>query len=273
MNWKISLGIILASLGLSVLPALFKCYGYPIAIIIGLLIAILGYIVRIVFLVNKKMSERIDTDKIIASIRKNTDKNTFVEKLITIYDKSVKVNKIVKEHVINEIETKINDLEQDINNEVVIDRNENTLIKLYNEHKGNIFILSRNDVCSGFWCTQIGKEILDLNIEFANQKNFFRKKKYIIERVFIQKKEPDKSIKEVIDKHVNSNIDCYKIEENKISSLKFCDAVIFENFAVCETQVSTDLKPAEYKIYFNKSSVTKFKNQFTEIRNKSEKIK
>jgi len=275
MNWKLILLGIILTMGLSWLPTLNGSYQSSTAILVGISLSILILILRIIYLLNAKMLERNEDDLLLTKVRKNTIKNNQIEKLIRIQDDlELSKNEIIKSNIENKIEATMDTATKALQNETITDKTDRTLMKIYKEFNGNIFILSKNEVCESFWCSPGGKQILELNLNLANNKTFLGigKPKCKIERIFIQNTDPIGATKKAIDKQIDSSIKCYKVEEKDIGHLQFCDAVIFENYAVCETQVNNQIEPTEYKIIFKHSEVKKYQELYEMVKSKSKNL-
>lgn len=274
MKWYIILSITVLGIGATLVPSLFlDNYNKQFGIIIGLLTSILGLIIRLVYLINMRLSKRIEEDKLLASVRLNTEKNNRVENLVDILDKMKNSDQVINQNIHNRLVSTFDYANNALTSKTVTDKTEDTLLQLYQTFSGNIFILSKNEVCENFWCSNVGEKILDINLKSVGRRYAGLKgPKCHIERIFIQNSPPVGTVKEVIEKQIESKIKCFAVNESSIGEIRFCDAVIFENYAVCETQINNNKQPQEYKIYFQKSKLDEFKSLFDRVKNKSEKL-
>jgi len=274
MNWKITLLIIGLAILFSLAPVLNQTYDFKTGAVVGLLISILGLIIRMIYLINSRIAERNSDDLLLTKVRKNTNRNDQVEKLISIQDNLINSNDIINKNVSSKLESYFDYANAAVSTKTITDKTESLLIELYKEFNGNIYILSKNEVCENFWCSPVGDDILKINLELADKKTFMGlgKPKCNIERIFIQNAEPTGSTKASIEKQVSSNIKCFKVEEKDIEHIQFCDAVIFENFAVCETQINNKKEPDEYKIMFTASRIREFQELYEKVKSKSVKL-
>lgn len=274
MNWKVVLGVLLLSFLLGMGPSFADYYEKQFGVLIGLAISILGLIVNLVYLVNSKISHRIEEDKLLAAVRTNTPKNERVESLVKILDGIEMENLAIRQNIERNLQSTIDYANSAVASKTITDSSTNTLMDLYRNFDGNIFILSKNEVCDAFWCSIAGNQILEINLELAAKKTFkgLGKPKCKIERIFIQNGEPSPTTKTVIDKQVKSKIKCFKVEESKVGGIKFCDAVIFENYAVCETQININKEPHQYDIHFQESKLSEFMLLYEKVKNKASAI-